>query len=412
MAAYRRSPRPHRAAAIGLLLIVLAEGLAYGQNEPSLLAPPPRAAASERLSQEPRRLPADSRPQLLTPIVSPLPSAPPAAQTAPSRDNDIAPASASGGHGGLRVSKGTGVLPNEHGQVWREYDIAPYTLQQQGQAKPEQAVIDWILRETGTELWFGEPLSILSAGSSTLRVYHTPQMHDRVRGIVERLVAGEVSQAVGVRLMTVGSPNWRTKAVGLLKPVDVQSPGVEAWLLSRENAALLLSQLKARSDMREQGAPVEIASGQSQTLTRTQPRQYTKSVQLKREYPFYDLVLGKIDEGYSLEISPLAALDGQTMEAALACRIDQVEKLVPLAIDVPIGAAQSQRVQIQVPQIASWRLSERFRWPAGEVLLVSCGVVANPAPTGGALGLLTPLGVGGGSRADALLLIDCRERQK
>src|SRR4051812_26459395 len=27
-----------------------------------------------------------------------------------------------------QVSKGAGTLPNEHGQVWREYDISPYTM--------------------------------------------------------------------------------------------------------------------------------------------------------------------------------------------------------------------------------------------------------------------------------------------
>ena len=106
--------------------------------------------------------------------------------------------------------------------------------------------------------------------------------------------------------------------MSLLKPVDVKSPGVEAWLLSRENAALLYEQLKARGDFREHSAPrVEIANGQSQTLARTQPRQYTRGVQLKREFPFYDLIPGQIDEGYSLQISPLMSLDGQTMEAAV-----------------------------------------------------------------------------------------------
>jgi hypothetical protein len=207
-------------------------------------------------------------------------------------------------------------------------------------------------------------------------------------------------------IMTVGSPNWRTRAISLLKPVDVKSPGVEAWLISRENAALLYDQLKTRGDFREHSSPkVEIVNGQSQTLARTQAKKYTKSVQLKQVFPFYDLVPSQIDEGYSLEISPLLSLDAQTIEAAITCRIDQVEKLVPLAIDVPIGT-QSQRVQIQVPQVVSWRLSERFRWPASEVLLLSCGVVANPAPgSTSALSLLSPLGLGG-SRADALLMIE------
>jgi hypothetical protein len=129
---------------------------------------------------------------------------------------------------------------------------------------------------------------------------------------------------------------------------------------------------------------------------------------MKKEFPFYDLIPGQIEDGYSLEISPLMSLDGKTVEAALDCSVDQVEKLLPVAIDLPIGG-QTQRVQIQVPQMVSWRLAERFRWPADQVLLLSCGVVANPA--GAAAGplapLLAPLG-GATSRADALLFIEHR----
>jgi hypothetical protein len=82
-----------------------------------------------------------------------------------------------------------------------------------------------------------------------------------------------------------------------------------------------------------------------------------------------------------------------------------------LAIDVPIGPTQSQRVQIQVPQVVSWRLSERFRWPTSEVLLLSCGVVASPTGAAGPLSFLSPLGIGKTGRADALLMIDCHETQ-
>ena len=39
----------------------------------------------------------------------------------------------------------------------------------QFETKPEQAITDWILRETGTEVWFSEPLGILNASSTTLR---------------------------------------------------------------------------------------------------------------------------------------------------------------------------------------------------------------------------------------------------
>jgi hypothetical protein len=119
------------------------------------------------------------------------------------------------------------------------------------------------------------------------------------------------------------------------------------------------------------------------------------------------MIPGKIEEGYSLQISPLMSLDGQTMEAAITCSVDQVEKLLPLAIDVPIGG-QTQRLQIQVPQVASWKLSERFRWPTSEVLLLSCGVVATPAPGAtGMMSFLAPLGISS-NRADALLMVEHR----
>ena len=205
------------------------------------------------------------------------------------------------------MSKGQGVLPNEHGQVWREYDISPYTLRVRDVAKPEQAIIDWILRETGTEVWFAEPLGILNASSTTLRVYHTPEMHERVRGIVERFVGGDAeAHALGVRLMTVGSPNWRRAG-----PVAAQAGRCEiagrrgVAAVARERGGALSSSSKPRADFREHSAPrVEIANGQSQTLARTQPRPYTRGVQLKREFPFYDLIPGKIDEGYSLRDQP------------------------------------------------------------------------------------------------------------
>ena len=157
----------------------------------------------------------------------------------------------------------------------------------------------------------------------------------------------------------------------------MKSPGVEAWLLSRENAAVLFEQLKARGDFREHSAPrVEIANGQSQTLARTQPRPYTRSVQLKQEFPFYDLIPGQDRRRLFAGDQP-ADVAGWPDDGGGGRRasVDQVEKLVPLAIDVPVGG-QTQRVQIQVPQVVSWRLSERFRWPASEVLLLSCGVVA------------------------------------
>jgi hypothetical protein len=308
---------------------------------------------------------------------------------------------------GSLVVKNSGGLPSEDGQVWKEYDISPYTLRVRGKSKPEQAIIDWILRETGTDVWFGSPLGVLSADSRTLRCYHTPQMQKTVHGVVERFVNGNgESHVLGIRVMTLSNPSWRARALALLKPVDVKSPGVEAWLLTRENAAVLVADLKRRSDYRELNAPnLQIQSGQSETIARTTPRQYARSVRPASVFPGYEVVAGQIEEGFALNLSSLMSLDGRACDVVVKCNIDQVEKLVPIGLDVPVGGV-TQKVQIQVPQFVSWRLHERFRWPSDQVLLLSCGVVASPTgDTSTPIPLLGSIS-GGSNRSDALLMIE------
>lgn len=340
-----------------------------------------------------------------------------------SSNGDVAAESAAGGEAAFRsgtssgktpvtlVSKGAGVLPNDQGQVWREYDIRPYTSHVTTTQRPEQALIDWILRETGTDVWFTEPLGILSANKDTLRVYHTSEMQRLVQDIVDRFVSSQAeAQAISIRLVTIGSPNWRTTAMSLLQPIDVKTAGVEAWIVSKENAAILLAQLRKRTDYREQNAPsVPIHNGQSHTVTRTTPRTFVRSVRMRPDvWPGHELVTGQMQEGYSLQVSPLMSLDGNTIDAVIKCEVDQIEKLVPVNVDVPASTGGAQRVQVQVPQVVSWRLHERFRWPANQVLMLGCGVVASPTQERmGPLGLPLPaLPLTSSGRADALVLIE------
>ena len=155
-----------------------------------------------------------------------------------------------------RVSKGAGVLPNDHGQVWREYDIRPYTNRVTTTNKPEQAIIDWILRETGTEVWFSEPYGALSAEHGKISVYHTPEMQTLVKEVIDRFTSSQAeSYEISLRLMTVNSPNWRSKAHPLMQRVEVQSPGIDAWLISKENAALLIAELRRRTDFQQHNSP-------------------------------------------------------------------------------------------------------------------------------------------------------------
>jgi hypothetical protein len=305
----------------------------------------------------------------------------------------------------------TPVLPTSDGQKWAEYDIRAYTSRSQNQAHPERAFVDWILRDTGTDVWFGEPLGLLSVSRDTLRVYHTPQIHEKVQAVTDRLLnARHPSYSLGMRLVTVAHPNWRAKALPLMQPLSTSSAGVEAWLLTREHAAVFVGDLRRRTDFTEHHAlELQIDNGQSQTVAKRQARAFVRSVRLNEGAAAgYETASDTLDEGYSLTLSPLLSLDGQNVDLVLECAVDQIERFVPVSLDIPTGRGTTQRVQIEIPQVASWRIHERFRWPTTQVLLLSCGVVAAPGNTRTTtLGLPINL-TAAPPRADALLLFDWR----
>lgn len=310
-----------------------------------------------------------------------------------------------------RVTRKLDKLPNDAGQIWREYDITPYTSRIADKDDPQQAVIDWILQETGTEMWFSQPLGILYADRYQLYVYHTPQVHGLIKPIVDRFVhsRGKV-QNLQISLVTVGRPNWRSNAYPLMQAIDVHTPGIEAWLLSKENAAHLKAQLDRRLDtQRHIEGILKHHDGQPVELSNRQPVQFLQRIRwLPGQYPGFEPILTTVNEGYTLRINSLSDLDGVGIEASIECDVDQVEKLTPVNVDIPaVPGGSAGRMTIQVPQTVNWRVRERFRWPGDQVLLLSCGVVANPKPSSINAPIPDILRVNR-SRVDALLFIEYR----
>ena len=306
------------------------------------------------------------------------------------------------------VSKGAGQLPNDRGQIWREYDISTFSLRDQSSTKPEQRIVDWILRETGYEAWHSMP-TVLSADKRKLTVYHTPQMQAVVADIVDRFVnqAAE-SHGFGLRIITIKNPNWRTRALPLMTSLPVQSPGIQGWMLAQEDAALLMSELQRRTDYREHNPPHQrVLNGQSLVVSTMRPRPYTKGIiRTQQTWPGYQPELGQLDEGFSLEFSPLLALDTRTTDAVIKLRLAQVEKMLPVKLEVPNNIAPNQRAECHVPQMTMVQLHERFRWPTDKVLLLSMGVVATPGPQKTNL-ITDTLQLGTKApRADALLFVE------
>ena len=319
--------------------------------------------------------------------------------------------------GVTRVTRTFEKLPNAAGQVWREYDITPYTSELPNIQRPEQAIIDWIVKETGTRLWFSEPMGVLSADRKRVIVYHTPEIQRVVKSILDRFNRTRAqAQVFEVNLVTVDKPNWRATAYPMLQPVEVRSPGIEAWLVSKENAAILQSQLARRADFkRHSGGRVASPDGQTFVLEKSKPVSYIQALQwVPGQIPNYQPKTETINEGYRLALSCLTSLDNRTIEAIIDCDVDQVEKLTPVKVDLPAPGGALTQLDLNVPQLVSWRLNERIRWPGDQVLLLSCGIVASPeskqALPQGAFNMLTRFR-SASKRTNALLFIEFRGPQ-
>lgn len=307
-----------------------------------------------------------------------------------------------------RVTTGNGILPNDHGQVWREYDITPYTLHAPG-SRPEQMIVDWILRQTGYEAWHSEPLGILSATHTTLRVYHTPEMQAVVSEMADRFVnPAAKSQTFSIRVVSLASPNWREKFTKIMHALPVQSQGMQAWLLTREDASLLFADLRKRNDFREFDSPTSlVANGQSTTVSTMHPHGYTGAVTLHPEqiHPGFEPQVMQFNEGFTIDFNPLMSLDGQSVDAMIRCDVDQLERVVPATIDVPTAIAPRQHTEIEVPQSSSYRLRQQFHFPANQVLLISFGIIAAPVASEPAIRLtFNP----GPPRAELLAFVENR----
>jgi hypothetical protein len=304
-------------------------------------------------------------------------------------------------------------LPNDAGQVWRDYDISAYTARVTTTNRPEQAVIDWILRDTGYEIWHTDPVSVLSAGPHTLHVYQTPDMQKRVAELVDRFTSSEAAAyTFSTRVVTLDSPAWRATAARLLRPVPVQTGGVHAWVLPKEDAAILVGELRRRADYREYNSPYQIINnGQATVISSMRGRTYVRDVAARPNLAAgYEPAPGQVDEGFAIDFSPLLSLDRRTIDAAIKCDINQVEAVHPVIVDVPTANAPRQRAKVEVPQVSQYRFHERFRWPVDRVLVVGMGMLPLPLPVDGApLVPGVPLPIGNSpARGDLLVMVECR----
>ncbi len=317
-----------------------------------------------------------------------------------------------------QIRQGGAVLPNDHGQVWCEYDITPYTkaLGNVPGSFPEQTVVDWVLRQTGTQAWHSDPFGILNATTETLYVYHTPEMQQIVAEIVDRFLNPQArSDAYSLRIISVNGPNWLSQGHAYLKPIRIDTPGVSGWLLEKEDQNRLLSELTRRSDYKELSAPqFTIGSGRKHVVTSSIPKNYTRDAQSNDGvWPGYGTQTDVINEGYTMSFVPLSGVDGVSADLMIECEVLQVEKMTPVVLTVPSKIAPRQRVSIESPQTCGFRLDEQIRWPKDKVLVLDLGTI--PMPSAAQSTSLIPeltrrLSGGTANRGNVLLFFECRKQ--
>ena len=270
-------------------------------------------------------------------------------------------------------------LPTDAGQVYRTYDIAPF-VQRHG-AGSQRHVVDWVLQETGYASWHGDVVASLSADATQLKCYHTPAMQTRVAEIAARFTEDAAApHRFSIRVLGIGSPSWRNDARALLDPIPAATPGVQAWIMAREEAAVLIALLRRRGDCQElPTGPVLAGNGLPAVLAGGRKRPYVQDVVPRPDaWPGWQTLGASCDEGMMLDVQPLLSRDGTAVEAVFRCRIDQIERMAPVTLTVP--TSDGQRVQVEVPQLSAVRVGERFRWPSNQVLVVGLGLVPWPVP--------------------------------
>ena len=322
--------------------------------------------------------------QVITPAASVVPAAVPAAALTPAvgepavgtRDPIL-------GERIARISNDRSKLPKDAGQFYREFDITPYTKGRTFPAgvKPEQTIVDWIIRQTGAKIWHTAPFGFMTCDADNLYVYQTEAVMKEIADIVDRFVALQfVNDSCKIRIVSVSRPDWQTRGRQYLRSIPIFTPGVQGWIVDKSSMQILLQDLARRNDFKEIVPPqYQIPNGMQHSFVTKKQITYLRNVQSNAAViSGYAEDRVTINKGMSLSFIPLSVLDRQSIEAIIKVDIADVERMQTLMVDVPTATNPRQRVQLEVPQIAAFQLDEQIRWPKDKVLLLDLGMVPSP----------------------------------
>ncbi|GIW89496.1 MAG: hypothetical protein KatS3mg108_3820 [Isosphaeraceae bacterium] len=267
----------------------------------------------------------------------------------------------------------------ETGHSWRSFDIARYTSRAASaeNPRPQNAIVEWIFRRTGSAIWHGDRIAVLSAGRAQLRAYHNARVLDIVQDYVERFTRATADVlSVRVRFVTAQDPRWRYAVHGRLKRIGTGPQGQQLWTVTPDEANLIRSQMQLYQGFRLLAdKTVRMMNGQTMTMETADLIDYVSGLQSEGatgagQQPRAD----KLKEGVTLRFSPLLTYDGDALDAAIDLRSTTIRRLIRTKVMAQREVGPTD-VTIDVPEASETRLNQIVdQWPLGRTLLIAAGI--------------------------------------
>lgn len=268
-------------------------------------------------------------------------------------------------------------FPAEPGFQWRSFDITRYTGLDHSQSNPQNAIIEWIFRRTGTAPWHGDKIAVLSASRTRIKAYHDAKHLEHASDVIERFThATSDFLTIRVRYVAAVDTRWRYAVYSRLTPVGSGPQGQQIWTLKVEDAAFVLAQMQVYQGFRLlTDQKVEMVNGQTLTVKTSEPRGFTGGMQRESAVGLgYQPKAEQLEEGVTLRLSPLLTYDGDALDAAIDLTANTVKSLHRTRVIAPreIGPAE---ITLDVPEVSESRLNQTVKgWPIGQTLLISGGI--------------------------------------
>jgi hypothetical protein len=248
------------------------------------------------------------------------------------------------------------------GQSWAEFDITDYTARFSPTDRPERAVERWLLSESGP-VWTGGDVAALSVTPERVRVYHHPEVQQKVAATLGRFLAFNPGVfRARARVIQTRDSEWRAEFTGKLERLGVQEPGRDAWRVPSGMADSLATTLSgAWGSALLADERFEAPNGQRTLFEMNQPAGHVRQVSFQGR----DRNAGNPEDGLTLAFWPLIA-DGAAADVEIDLTLRKTSE--PGALDFSGEKKTSDGYETVVH-----RLTGKHRVAPGQALLLSLG---------------------------------------